>query len=192
MIPIVAFIAGLYYAEQVIRANVSKTEFEKHLTRTDAFLTKEVADKKYVAKENTSASLRYEFTYKELSIYKWNEPFRPGGYPLAFAYGHGLSSSSKITLLTHTFDKDDVIDDLYLDYKMVVTMKNGKKKEVMLASILNIKPLKVGDTYVLNKTFTIGELFKDYAKIQYIAVKVKRRNHATYRNESVLDLAIEY
>ncbi len=188
MIPIIAFIAGMYYAEQVMRANVSKTDFEKHITRTDAFLTKEDADKKYV----TSTSLRYEFTYKELSIDKWNEPFRPGGYPLAFAYGHGLKPSSKITLLTHTFDKDDVIDDLYLDYKMVVTMKTGKKKEVMLEPILNMKPLKVDDTYVLNKTFTISELFKDYAKIQYIAVKVKRRNHATYRNESVLDLAIEY
>ncbi len=60
MIPIVAFIAGMYYAEQVIRANVSKTDFEKHLTKTDAkrfaFLTKEDADKKYVVEENASAS----------------------------------------------------------------------------------------------------------------------------------------
>ena len=29
MIPILAFIAGMYYAEQVIRANVSKTDFEE-------------------------------------------------------------------------------------------------------------------------------------------------------------------
>ncbi len=108
------------------------------MSTTDAFLTKADADKRYVTKENTSVHLRYEFTYKKLSVGKWNEPFRPGGYPLAFAYGYGLKSTSKITLLTHTFDEGNLINDLYLDYKMVVTMRGGKTKEVTLASILNI------------------------------------------------------
>ena len=144
--------------------------------------------------------LNYEVHYKAISK-SLNAPFSlANGNPCPVLFCNAqLNKDASFTILSHTFDDDDVITTLKLRHILKVFKLDGTTDTVNLADVNYGDPNLIRINGSDLQTFFLGDnyKFKDVYPSGYMfmigfMVYFKQISNENYGNESVMDIVVDF